>query len=179
VEAAAGHEQGSSWPTGKGRRSTAWARGLTLASAALIVIGGYVHFCLYRHGYRLIPRIGIGFLLQFTSSALIAGALVVAKGSLQAGRHRVALAQLARLAGIALAIGTLVALAIAHTSDGLFGFREVGLRPAPQTVITAMVEYWAAVLLAVALVWGPVSERRARGRATQPRPSATHLRDAA
>jgi hypothetical protein len=176
---AAVHEPGGSSVTGTGCRSAGWARALTLASAALILLGGYVHFCLYRHGYRLIPKIGVGFLLQFTSSAFIAGALVVAGGSLRAGLHRVAVAQLARLAGIALAIGTLVALAIAHTSDGLFGFREVGLRPAPQTVITVVVEYWAAVLLGAAMVWGPLADRRARGRATQPRSSATHMLDAA
>jgi hypothetical protein len=172
-------ERGGSSPTGTGHRLAGWARALTLASAALILVGGYVHFCLYRHGYRLIPTIGIGFLLQFTSSGLIAGALVVARGSLRAGCHRVAVAQLARLAGIALAIGTLVALAIAHTSDGLFGFREVGLRPAPQTVITVVVEYWAAVLLGAAMVWGSLSDRRARVRVTRPCPTAMHLRDAA
>ena len=173
------HEPGGSSTTGAGRQSAGVARALTLASAVLILVGGYVHFCLYRHGYRLIPRIGIGFVLQFTSSVLIAGALVVARGSLRAGRHRVVLSQLTRLAGIALAVGTLVALAIAHTSDGLFGFREVGLRPAPQTMITVVVEWWATVLLAVAMVWGPLSERRARGRATQSRPSPAQLRDAA
>ena len=53
------------------------ARRLTVLAALLIVTGGYVHFCLYRHGYRFIPTIGISFLLQFTSSALLAGALLV------------------------------------------------------------------------------------------------------
>jgi hypothetical protein len=31
------------------------ARRLSIASAGLILAGGYVHFCLYRHGYQFIP----------------------------------------------------------------------------------------------------------------------------
>jgi hypothetical protein len=38
-------------------------RALGVATALLVATGGYVHFCLYRHGYRTIPKIGVGFLL--------------------------------------------------------------------------------------------------------------------
>src|SRR5579862_6072074 len=147
------HDAPTAPPSAGSRRYARWARGLTLASAALIVAGGYVHYCLYAsHGYRSIPKIGPAFLLQFTSSAAIAVALVFARGSVPIGRHRASLAQLARLAGIGLGVGTLAALGIAHTSGGLFGFREIGLRPAPQTLIAILVEYGAAMLLGIAVL---------------------------
>jgi hypothetical protein len=152
-------------PSAAGRRLAWWARALTLTASALIVAGGYVHFCLYRHGYRSIPTIGPAFLLQVSWSAAITIALVVARGTVRTGRHGISIPQLARLAGIGLALGTLVALAIAHTSGGLFGFREFGLRPAPQTVIAVLVEYDAAVLLTIAMLCGWVAERRVEARA--------------
>jgi hypothetical protein len=156
-----------------------WARALTLGSAALVVTGGYQHFCLYRHGYRSIPTIGPAFLLQFTSSAVIAIALVFARGWVRAGRHRVPIAQVVRLAGIGLGVGTLVALAVAHTSGGLFGFREIGLKPAPQTLITILTEYDAAVLLAIAMLLSHVAGRRGRAAVRELHPGGTHLSDAA
>jgi hypothetical protein len=45
----------------------------------------------------------------------------------------------------------LAALAIAHTPGGLFGFREAGLRPAPQTLVAITVEALATILLTVAM----------------------------
>jgi MFS family permease len=146
----------------RGRRFASCARGLTLAAAALIAAGGYVHFCLYRRGYRSIPSIGPAFLLQFTFSAIVATALVLARGWLHTGRRRVAMAQVARGAGVAFALGTLVALAIAHTKGGLFGWREFGIQPAPQTAITIIVEWEAAVFLVLAMVCGRVAASRSR-----------------
>jgi hypothetical protein len=169
---------GASHPA-PGRRFAWWARALTLASAALIVAGGYVHFCLYSHGYRSIPTIGPAFLLQFTSSAAIAIALVLARGWVRTGRHRVSIAQLARFAGIGLGVGTLAALAVAHTSGGLFGFREIGLKPAPQTLITIIVEYAAAVLLAIAMLCSRFAARLARVGVRERNSRGAHLTDAA
>src|ERR1700724_1801945 len=63
------------------------ARRLSVVSAVLILAGGYVHFCLYRHGYRFIPEIGVSFLLQFTSSAILAAALLVRRGQVRLGGH--------------------------------------------------------------------------------------------
>ena len=133
-----------------GRGTT--ARRLTVASAALILAGGYVHFCLYRHGYRFIPRIGVSFLLQAGSSAVLAAALLVRRGRVRVGHRSVALAQLTRLSAIGLSLGTLAALGIAHTPGGLFQFREIGLRPAPQTLIAIVVESLAVLLLGVAML---------------------------
>jgi hypothetical protein len=133
---------------------------LNVVSAVLILVGGYVHFCLYRHGYRFIPKIGVSFLLQFSSSAMLAAALLVWLRPMRLGRFLVDLAQLARLAAIGLSVGTLAALGIAHTPGGLFSFHEIGLRPAPQTLIAIVVESLATVLLGIAMLQVRVGDRR-------------------
>lgn len=137
------------------------ARRLSAISAGLILVGGYVHLCLYRHGYRYIPKIGVSFLVQAVSSVVLATALLVRRGSLPLGRHTLALPQLTRLAAIGLSLGTLAALAIAHTPGGLFQFREIGLRPAPQTLVAIVAESLAAVLLAVAMIEARMTTYRA------------------
>jgi hypothetical protein len=128
------------------------ARRLSLASAALILAGGYVHLCLYRHDYRFIPKIGVSFLLQAGSSVILAAALLVSGGRIRLHGHTVALDQLTRLSAVGLSGGTLAALGIAHTSAGLFQFHEIGLRPAPQTLIAIVAESLAALLLSVAML---------------------------
>src|SRR2546427_5884784 len=119
-------------------RSRRLLRGFGIATAALVATGGYVHFCLYRHGYRTIPKIGVGFLLQTVTSAIVVVALLL-------GPHRVArITRVAhvtdRLAGVmtelaaaALAIGTLAAFALTRTPGGLFNFQERGLPLAPNS----------------------------------------------
>jgi hypothetical protein len=66
----------------------------------------------------------------------------------------VAVAQFTRLCGIGLSVSTLAALGIAHTAGGLFQFREIGLQPAPQTIIAIVTESLAALFLAVAVFEG-------------------------
>src|SRR5579884_658348 len=80
------------------------ARRLSVVAALLIVTGGYVHFCLYRHGYRFIPKIGDSFLLQFTVSAVLACALLVKGRQLRIGRRSLATGQLIRLSSIGLSL---------------------------------------------------------------------------
>jgi hypothetical protein len=64
------------------------------------------------------------------------------------------LVQITRFAAIGLSLGTLAALGIAHTASGLFQFRELGLRPAPQTLIAIVAESLATLLLGLALLLG-------------------------
>jgi len=128
------------------------ARRLSTLAAVLIVAGGYVHFCLYQHGYRFIPKIGVSFLLQFTSSAVVAGALLVSRQQLHLRRRSVALDQLTRLSAIGISVATLAAQALAHTSSGLFQFHEIGLRPAPQSLIAIVSESLATVVLVFAVL---------------------------
>jgi len=76
-------------------------------------------------------------------------------------------------------VGTLAALAIAHTSGGLFGFRETGLNPSPQTLIAILVEYDAAALLAIAMLLSRLAARRAPAASRAHHPGGTRLPDAA
>jgi hypothetical protein len=155
------------------------ARRLSVASAALLLAGGYVHFCLYRHGYRFIPKIGASFLLQAGTSAVLAAALLVRGGRLRLGHHSVALAQVTRLMAIGLSLGTLAALGIAHTPGGLFQFREIGLRPAPQTLVAIVAESLAALLLGVAMLEGRATTRTQTVTAVAVSTSGRAARDAA
>jgi hypothetical protein len=144
-------------------RSRRLFRTLGVATAALVATGGYVHFCLYRHGYRTIPKIGVGFLLQVVTSALVVVALLL-------GPHRVAriarvahvtdrlAGTLTELAAAALAIGTLAAFALTRTPGGLFNFQERGLQPSPQALIALVAEIGVLVVIGA---W-TVADRGAR-----------------
>lgn len=141
--------------TGRDRaRPALVTRRLSIAAAALIIVAGYVHLCLYRHGYRFIPKIGVSFLIQAVSSLVLAGALLVKGGRIHFGRRSVSLAHLTRLSALGLSLGTLAALGLAHTPGGLFQFHEIGLRPAPQTLIAIVAESLAALLLGGAMAEG-------------------------
>jgi hypothetical protein len=107
-------------------------------SALLIAAGGYVHLCLYRHGYRTIPKIGVGFLFTVIASGVLALGLMVLRGHAN---------RLARVAGMALSAGTLVAFVISRTPAGLFNFREVGFQPSPQAALAVITEGSALLLL--------------------------------
>jgi hypothetical protein len=144
-------------------RSRRRLRGFGIATAALVAAGGYVHFCLYRHGYRTIPKIGVGFLLQAVTSVAVGVALLV-------GPHRLArvvhvtdrlAGAVTELAAAALAIGTLVAFALSRTPGGLFNFQERGLEPAPQALIALVAEIGVLVVLGAWLVANHALQREA------------------
>jgi len=142
-------------------RSRRLLRALGLATAVLVATGGYVHLCLYRSGYRTIPRIGIGFLLQVMSSAIVVLALVI-------GPHTVArvahvtdglAGALTRVAAAGLAVSTLTAFALTRTPGGLFNFRERGLEPAPQALIALVAEIGVLVVLGAWLLTPHLARR--------------------
>ena len=130
-------------------RSGWWFRSLGIATAALVGVGGYVHWYLYRHGYRTIPTIGVGFLLQVVASAIVAAALLAGP------RHIARLAHVTDrfagavtgLAAAALAAATLAAFALTRTPGGLFNFQERGLQPSPQALIALVAEAGVLVVL--------------------------------
>ena len=148
-------------------RSSRRFRAFAIVTAALVAAGGYVHLCLYRHGYRTIPKIGVGFLLQVLTSAVVVVALLI-------GPHRVARIAGAvhltdRWAGIltglsaaALAAGTLVAFALTRTPGGLFNFQERGLQPAPQALIALVAESGVLVVLGAWLITDHIVRRESR-----------------
>jgi hypothetical protein len=122
------------------------------AAGAALVVGGYVHFCLYRHGFRAIPTVGTGFLLQALASVAIAGALITRDRIVRLGRVVVRSSLAVRLAGIAVSLGTLAAFGLSQTPMGIFNFRERGLEPAPQALVALLAEVTAVVMLTTTLV---------------------------
>jgi hypothetical protein len=118
---------------------------------ALVAVGGYVHLCLYRHGYRYIPKTGVAFLLQVVASVAVAVSLMLGPRIVARIAHLTegATATATHLAALVLGAGTLVAFALTRTSAGLFNFRERGLQPSPQALLALLAEA-AVVLLASA-----------------------------
>jgi len=144
-------------------RSRRLFRAFAVATAALVAVGGYVHFCLYRHGYRTIPKIGVGFGLQVLTSALVVVLLLAP--------HRVArlapvtdraAGALTGLAAAALATGTLVAFALTRTPGGLFNFQERGLEPSPQALIALVAELGVLALVGTWLMVEHLVQRPVR-----------------
>src|SRR5437868_5670326 len=138
----------ASVPEAAKRRSHPRRRALRYSAAAAIAVGGYIHLCLYRNGFRAIPKIGTGFLIQVVTSALVAGALLIGRDRiLQIGRFLVRSTVAVRAFGLSLSLGTLAAFGLTRTPMGLFNFTERGLQPAPQALIALVAELAAAALL--------------------------------
>ena len=131
---------------------------------ALSILGvGAVHLQQYSgNGYSTVPTIGTLFLLNAISAGVVGfGLLLPLERMLGRRRGNVAVGILS-LAGLAIAVGSLVALFISETGT-LFGFSEGGYRSV--IVIAIVVEAIATVLLTPLAA---VSIRRAR--APKPRP---------
>lgn len=109
---------------------------LLLAGAAVAVgVGGYEHAYLYHHGYSAIATIGTLFLLNAIGSLLTILLLIARR-------------PLAFVAGsLAISVGSIVAILLTRSSNGLFGFRESGYDG--HALVTVGAEA-AAVLLTVA-----------------------------
>ncbi len=110
------------------------AVGARLAAVGCLATSGVIHAELYLHGYRTIPGVGPVFLLQAS------GALAVA-----------VLLLLTATVAPRLAAGALGGFAASRTI-GIFGFVEYGLQPAPQALISVLVEIATLAMLAVPLV---------------------------
>jgi hypothetical protein len=108
---------------------------LPLASIGLFV-SAYEHLTLYRRDYRFIPIIGVLFALNVATSTLTGVVLLVRKDLLS------------RLAGLAVALGTLFFFAATRLLPaGIFNFTEKGLQPSPQAAITLLAESVTSVLI--------------------------------
>jgi hypothetical protein len=98
-----------------------------IGAAGCLAASGMLHAQLYLHGYRTIPGIGPAFLLQASGSLAVALLLTL--------NSTIVL----RLAAAALAAGALLGF-IASRTIGVVGFVEYGLQPAPQALISLLVE---------------------------------------
>ena len=125
------------------------SRSLRAAAALALLVGGLIHLDLYFNGYRSLPEIGRGFMVNAIASGVLAAAV--------AARRE----WFVRVAGIGLAAGTLVAFWLTRRGDGLFNFREQGLHPSPQAALALFVEIAAVVLLGLTFL--PAIAARDRG----------------
>jgi hypothetical protein len=105
--------------------------------------------------YSASPTIGTLFALNFAAATVVAFGLVLPIGGTAA--------RLLACAGIGIAAGSIVALALSE-STGLFGFMEVGLRGA--IVLSLALEGACVLLLGASLIRGHPLRWRALRRAT-------------
>lgn len=108
---------------------------LRWALAATLAVAGGVHAYLYSTGYRGIPAVGPGFLVQASVFCAVA-VLILAGGP----------AWLESVAALG-AIGSLMAFALSRTV-GLFGFIETGWQPSPYAAVAVIAEVLIVVLVA-------------------------------
>jgi hypothetical protein len=108
--------------------------------AATLAVSGVIHAYLYIDGgYRYIPTVGTGFLIQ--ASIFCALAVLILVGA----------PQLFSWAGGVLSIGALGAFALSRTV-GLFGFIERGWSPSPYAALSVIAEALTVVLVAAAVL---------------------------
>ena len=108
-----------------------------LAAATFVLAGGYIHFDLWRDGYRAIDYIGPLFVANAVVSALLVVALLL--------RPDVRVA----VAGVVFSVGSLAALVLSRTV-GLLGFTERGWSDMAVQATTA--EIGAIVAIALVIV---------------------------
>jgi hypothetical protein len=109
---------------------------IRLAAAGCHAASGFIHAELYLHGYRVIPGVGPAFLLQASGAVAVALLLLLTTSVVP------------RLIAAGLAFGALAGFAASRTV-GIFGFVERGLEPAPQALISLLVEVATLALLVV------------------------------
>lgn len=108
-----------------------------LAAATFALAGGFIHFDLWRDGYRGIRYIGPLFVANAVVSVLLVLALLL--------RADVRVA----VAGVAFSLGSLLALVLSRTT-GLLGFTERGWTDMAVQATTA--EIGAVVAIALVMV---------------------------
>lgn len=119
------------------------AHHLRLIGAVLLIAGGAVHTWLAIDGYGTADLQSM-FFLNGAGSAVVAAGIVLWRGPI------------APLAGLGISAVSLLSFAASRTGDGVVGFRGTGLEPAPESLLTLVLE--AAALVVVGLV--VVNERQ-------------------
>lgn len=133
----------------------------TLGALALLLIGG-IHYQQYRYAfYSSVPTIGPLFLLNFVAGAAL-GLYLIVPVRPRLGRFGKLLDQMAALAGLGVAAGSLVALLISEHTP-LFGFMEHGYRFV--IVLTIAADSAGIVLLTLFLVFSRGALQRQPARA--------------
>lgn len=139
-------------------------RVMRVAGALALLAVGAVHLQEYVGAdYRSVPTIGPLFLLNAAGALLVGLVLLLSLERALPARRRVPAVTLLAGLGVAIAIGSLIALLIAETSS-LFGFSESGLRAA----IVAAIAAEAAVVLLLGPVFVAGLRRMRSNRQAQP-----------
>lgn len=108
---------------------------IRLAIAATLAGSGYIHAQLYLDGYRFIHVVGDLFLLQASAAFAVAVLMLFAAPVLL------------RAAAAGVALGALAGFTASRTI-GVFGFTEHGLLPAPQALLSVLLETGTLLILA-------------------------------
>ncbi|MER8087755.1 hypothetical protein ACFVZR_33495 [Streptomyces sp. NPDC058316] len=108
---------------------------IRLAIAAALAGSGYIHAQLYLDGYRFIHVVGDLFLLQASAAFAVAALVLFAAPALL------------RVAAAGVALGALAGFTASRTI-GVFGFTERGLQPAPQALLSVLLETGTLLILA-------------------------------
>jgi uncharacterized membrane-anchored protein YitT (DUF2179 family) len=146
------------------RRSIVARSALYLGALAVVATGG-VHIQQYSaQDYSTIPTIGTLFLLNFVSAVVIALGLVAPYRRI-AWRHADAIRAAWAIAGIGLAVLSLIALFVSE-STSLFNFHENGYRT--PIVLAIVAEAAATALLLVFLAANGTGLAKIRGLSTRP-----------
>ena len=117
-----------------------------VGAAGCLATSGVIHAELYLHGYRTIPGIGPAFLLQASAAFAVSLLLLLTPTVIP------------RLIAAAVTLGALGGFAASRTI-GVFGFIEYGLQPAPQALISVLIELAALGLLATPLLHRTTTRR--------------------
>lgn len=118
---------------------------LRLGVVATVTVSGYVHAKLYIDGYRLIPHIGLLFLLQAAVSFALAALLLFG------GPPAI------QVAAAGTALGALGGFVLSRTV-GILGFTERGFQPHPDALLSVLSEL--ATLGLLTAWWIPAWRRR-------------------
>jgi hypothetical protein len=133
---------------------------LRYAAAVAVLAVGVDHYDQYAADhYSVIPTIGTLFLLNFAGAVAVALAMLLPLDRI-APRARRAARALPVAGGLAIAGGSIAGLVISEHGS-LFGFQEVGYRPA---IVLSLVLDGIAVALLVAYLAAGGAERRRRAR---------------
>lgn len=130
-------------------------RMLYAAAAAALTVSGYIHGQLYIDSYRYIHVVGVLFMIQAAASFALSLLLLVGVF--------IRSSVLVPLGAAGAAAGALAGF-VASRTVGVFGFTEHGWEPAPQSLLSVLMEIAVLVLLSAAAVV------RLRSIAVQTRP---------
>ncbi|MGI8792634.1 MAG: hypothetical protein ACR2H3_05570 [Acidimicrobiales bacterium] len=112
---------------------------LRLLGATLLIVGGAIHTWLAFAQYGTADLETV-FFLNGAASAVVATTIVLGRGLI------------GPVAGIGISMASLFAFLMSRVGSGVVGFRATGLDPAPESLLTLVVEGAALVVLGLVVM---------------------------